>query len=158
MHVDRQIRQTRDRRRPEQHHCAHKREGDTCTCRSAEYPQDEALCQQLCDQLAPTRAEGSPYGNLATTSLPPREQQIRYVRTGDEKHERDGAEKGHQRGANAANKPLERHGVLQAGQYLHPLAPRAPGARSRGFKMSGCQNSAVAGNLRAAGATPTIVT
>ena len=37
-------------------------------------------------------------------------------------------------------------------------APRASGARSRGLKMSGCQNSAAAGNRRAAGATPTIVT
>ena len=37
-------------------------------------------------------------------------------------------------------------------------APRAAGARSRGLKISGCQNSAAAGNLSAAGATPTIVT
>jgi hypothetical protein len=32
-------------------------------------------------------------------------------------------------------------------------APRAAGARSAGLKMSGCQNSAAAGNFRAAGAT-----
>jgi hypothetical protein len=104
--VDRQILQTGDRRRPEPHQCAHTTEGQSCTCRSPEYPQDETLCQQLRDQLAPTRAEDGPHGNLATTSLAPREQQIRHVGTGDEKHERDGAEKGNQRGANVANNPL----------------------------------------------------
>ena len=37
-------------------------------------------------------------------------------------------------------------------------APRDSGARSCGVKISGCQNSAVAGNLTSGEATPTIVT
>ena len=40
-----------------------------------------------------------------------------------------------------------------------PTVRRVPRARGHaGLKMSGCQNSAAAGNLSAAGATPTIVT
>src|SRR5262249_61458697 len=103
---DRHNATTRERRRPEQHKRAQKRNSEPCPCRSAEYPKDEAFCEQLRDQLAPTRAEGGPHGNLPTTSLPSRKQQIRDVRTGDEKYERDAAAKNNQRGAYVANNRL----------------------------------------------------
>ena len=98
VHVDRELLQSRDRRRPEQHQCAHNPERETCTGRPAEHPENEALGQQLRDQLAPARAESRPHGHLAATRLSACEQQIRDVRAGDQQHERDRAENGHQVG------------------------------------------------------------
>ena len=87
LRVDREFLQSRDRRRSEQHQCTHNPEGDTCAGRPAERPQHETLGQQLRDQLAPARAEGSPHGDLAGTRLAACEQQIRDVGTRDEKHQ-----------------------------------------------------------------------
>ncbi len=140
VHVDRQIRKTRDRRRPEPHQRAHEREGETGTGNSAEHPQHEALGQQLRDQLAPARAEGRPHGDLAAAGLSPREQQVRDVRTGDEQHERDGAEQGHERRANVANDPLVQRRGQERRVFLGPgkLHGQAIGDRlQRGRRLAG---------------------
>ena len=149
----------------------------------AEHPQDEALCQQLRDQLAPARAESRPHGNLATTSLSACEQQIRDVRTGDQQHQvtepksvtsvgrmsrtirscsgsgrhrrvlfclRDTPSPGGRPPFAARWSPGRPTRCPSSGPIPAPTVRRArAGARSRGLKMSGRQNSAVAGNLSA---------
>ena len=111
VHIDRELLQSRDRRRPEQHQCTHNPECQTCTGRRAEYPEHQTLDQQLSDELAPARAQRRSHGQFTATRLSTCEQQIRDVGAGDQKHQRHRAENGHQDGADVANNPLvQRHG------------------------------------------------
>ncbi len=80
--------------------------------------EDSAFGQKLAHQAAAAGAKCGAHGDFGLAGLGARQQEIRYVRSGDQQHEDDGGHKNQERFADVAKRLLFEGGDLHAASFV----------------------------------------